>query len=250
MSDVKATVSSNYMEETKAKLLTNPHPPESRNVLIVGGTDDNIGGAIARSLPPHYKFMLTQFDAGKLRELWDLDEYDTVVFVNGESHLDWIENQPNGKIESAIYNSLTASVLGTGDFVRETIDHPHKKHIVYIGSMAYRNVLNGSAPYCAAKARLAMFTRCMAWELAPKNYDVFAVHPSNTEGMPMSEKTIEGLMRYRDMTREQAEAYWGASLPKERWLQGDDIGEVVRFLISGNATYMSGSNVELTGGQR
>ena len=66
----------------------------------------------------------------------------------------------------------------------------------------------------------------------------------------MTEETIKGLMRYRYLTRSEAEEYWGASLPKERWLQPADIAETVAFLISGKADYLSGSNIEMAGGQR
>jgi ketoreductase len=116
--------------------------------------------------------------------------------------------------------------------------------------MAYKAVLNGSSPYCAAKAGLAHFARCLAWELAPKAFDVFCVHPSNTKGTPMTEETIKGLMRYRGLDRKEAEAYWGAVLPKWQWLLPENIADLVSFLVSGKAEYLSGANLDMAGGQR
>lgn len=179
-----------------------------------------------------------------------IEEVDTVVFVNGTNYMDWIERWDEDAIYAVVQDSLTASMIGTSKFVRATKDTNYRKNIVYIGSMAYNHVLNASAPYCAAKAGLAHFSRCMAWELAPKNYDVFTVHPSNTAGAPMSEATIRGIMRYRGVDREAAEQYWGAVLPKDRWLDKHDIGEMVADLISGSREYMSGGQIELAGGQR
>jgi hypothetical protein len=66
----------------------------------------------------------------------------------------------------------------------------------------------------------------------------------------MTEHTIEGLMNYRGLTREQAEAYWSDSLPRANWLSAKNIGELVEFLISGKADYLSGANLEMAGGQR
>ena len=66
----------------------------------------------------------------------------------------------------------------------------------------------------------------------------------------MTRKTIEGLMRYRHLTLEQATAYWGAVLPKDHWLQPEEIADTVYHLISGKADYQSGANIELAGGQR
>jgi hypothetical protein len=90
----------------------------------------------------------------------------------------------------------------------------------------------------------------MGWELTPKGYDVFCVHPSNTEGTPMTRKTIEEIMKYRGIPRDEATAYWGSLNLKDHWLQITEIGEIVRFLLSGHACHMSGTQVELSGGQR
>jgi len=244
------------MEDTKSKYLQNPLPPVSRKALVVGYSEDNIGGEISRRLEADglevYSAEEEELPASSLSSFKRLPEYDTIIFNNGRTHLDWIEKQDERQIDEVVYNSLTSSMTGTADFVGATKDKPYQKNIVYIGSMAYRNVLNGSAPYCAAKAGLAMFARCMAWELAPKNYNVFCVHPSNTEHAPMSAETVRGLMRYRSLNREDAEAYWGASLPRSAWLQKQDIASVVSYLVSGDsgASYLSGSNIELGGGQR
>ena len=149
-----------------------------------------------------------------------------------------------------VETNLTATMLLVRDFVRFTLLLPYRKHIVLIGSMAGTHVLNASAAYCASKAGLAMYVRAAAWELAPKGYDVFGVNPSNTEGTPMTAKTIDGLARYRGLSREEATAYWGACLPKAAWLQPADIAGVVAFLLSGAGSYLSGANLDLAGGQR
>ena len=76
------------------------------------------------------------------------------------------------------------------------------------------------------------------------------INPSNVEGAPMSEATIEGLARYRNMSMAEARKYWGAVCPKERFLNTQDICHVVDFLLSGRAEYLSGSAIDLKGGQR
>jgi NAD(P)-dependent dehydrogenase (short-subunit alcohol dehydrogenase family) len=169
---------------------------------------------------------------------------------HGANHLDWVEDAPIDKNNNTIDVNLKGSINLAQRFVRGTIDRPYKKTIIAIGSMAYRSVLNGSAAYCASKAGLAMFMRCLAWELAPKGFGVYTIHPSNTLGAPMSEETIVGLMRYRGLSREEARDYWGASLPKKQWLTPENISDMVNFILSGKAEYLSGSNIELPGGQR
>lgn len=250
----KEEVSGSHMALLRAKYLANPYPPEKRNALVVGTGDENIGDGIADTLEAAGMHTVClrerEMRAENLNHFRTLHRFDTIVFVNGRSHLDWIEDQPQEDVYSVIRDSLTASILGTKHFVNATLDTPFQKQIVYIGSMAYRSVLNASAPYCAAKAGLAMFARCMAWELAPKNYNVFTVHPSNTKGTPMTEETIQGLMRYRNLDRAGAEAYWSANPLRTEMLTKENIGDVVAFLVSGKADYLSGTQFELGGGQR
>jgi NAD(P)-dependent dehydrogenase (short-subunit alcohol dehydrogenase family) len=250
----KDQIARDYLAVTKAKHL---NPGVRRNLggsdaVVVGSDcDGNIGAVIANRLLgtmanvyEHDKFSWHPDFMGSYSGL------NTLILANGTTHLDWIEDQPAEKIEEVINDCLTTSIKATQAFVKYTIGKPEAKYIVFVGSMAYRSVLNGSAPYCAAKAGLAHFARCVAWELAPKGYNVFIVHPSNTEGTPMTEATIAGLQRYRGLSREDAEGYWGASLPRAAWLQPESIADVVEFLVSGNADYMSGGNIDLTGGQR
>ena len=256
MSD-KAQISSDYLQATKDKYLVNTDVPSplDRRCVVLGTAYGNIGQQIAYTLQHRMGYSVktyteTEVLASEVSSIPNISKTDTIVFNNGETHLDWMEDQPEEKIVSVIQNTLTETIIGTGQFVQATKDLNCKKNIVFVGSMAYKSVLNGSAPYCAAKAGLAMFARCMAWELAPKNYNVFIVHPSNVEDSPMSDKTIQDLARYRGISLQEAEAYWSASLPREDWLQKEDIANMVARLVSGEMGYASGSQIELAGGQR
>jgi NAD(P)-dependent dehydrogenase (short-subunit alcohol dehydrogenase family) len=248
----KDHVSNSYIERQKAIHGKKPLA-ERRSALIIGADPGNIGDAIKLRLLgdgigincPH----VLDFDVRSPPEKF-VNSYDILILANGYTKLNWFEDNTHENIQHTFDVNVIGSLKTANQFVKNTIDKPYKKYIVFIGSMAYRNVLNGSAAYCASKAALAMATKCLAWELAPKGYNVFCVHPSNTEGTPMTERTITGLMRYRNLDRERAEAYWGAVLPKDKWLQPDDIAETVSFLVSGKADYQSGANVELAGGQR
>ena len=248
----KEQVSGHYME-----MMRHQHAfkelRQQRTVLITGSEKEgSIGQAILNriTLEGNKTFIPFEGDVRAGRDRDAYNEIDTLIFCHGVTHLDWFEECPEKDIKHIIEVNLTATMCMTRDFVQDTIEMEWRKQIIYIGSMAYRNVLNGSAAYCASKAGLAMFARCMAWELAPKGYDVFIIHPSNTEGAPMSEDTIQGLMRYRHLNRTEAEEYWGACLPRDKWLQPGDIAEMVSHLMSGKAGYLSGTQIDMAGGQR
>jgi NAD(P)-dependent dehydrogenase (short-subunit alcohol dehydrogenase family) len=233
-------------------------PKQERSVLIVGVRGNNIGRGIYDCLSEVDRFKIvdwtdrSRLDVTLRAELgkFPFGGYDTLVLCNGSTHLDWIEDQKPETIFKVVDDCLTGSILATSEFVRRTMNLPYLKYIVYIGSMAHRSVLNASAPYCAAKAGLDHFTRCMGWELTPKGYRVFCVHPSNTEGTPMTEATIQGLMRYRNLDREGAEAYWAHVNQMPRWLQPHDVAATVGWLVSGQADFLSGTSISMSGGGR
>lgn len=255
----KSRVSWDYMTNQKARHAGKEIRPV-RRVLITGADKSNsIGAAIEKKLQACvYETARLEVDVrdnamqirAAILKSFEGQLPDALVMSHGVTHLDWFEDCPEEKIRDIIDVNLIGSAIVAQEFVKLTIEEPCAKSIVSIGSMAYRAVLNGSAAYCASKAGLAHLMKCLAWELAPKGYSVFSVHPSNTEGAPMSEDTIQGLMRYRGLNRQEAEAYWGASLPKARWLQPQDIADEVEILLSGRVEYLSGGNIEMAGGQR
>lgn len=252
---IKAQKSGDYLAQQRTKHGWKPHRPPSRRLVITGADIEakNIGWAIAESLAWETKFY--QLDIRHEEEVHDgkspiYQGATDLVLSHGVTHLDWFEDAPAHKLREIIDVNLTGTALVIQNFVKATIDAPYRKRIVVIGSMAHRAVLNGSAMYCASKAGVAHLVRCLAWELAPKGFDIYCVHPSNVADAPMSEETIRGLMRYRNMTREEAEAYWCDSPIRSAVLTKEEIAEVVGFLLSGCVPYLAGSQIELAGGMR
>jgi NAD(P)-dependent dehydrogenase (short-subunit alcohol dehydrogenase family) len=259
----KAVVHKQYLQRFSEQARSNPR--EGRRALVVGAPEQagefgNIGAGIATALAQsgvqvHKVDRLDGYNAGDphmwQRMLPEIDP-DIVVFANGESWLDWIEDQPMRKVDNVIFNTLIASIIGTQEFVRYALDKPHRKHLVYICSMAAKAVLNASGPYCAAKAGLHQFAKCMAWELTPKGFDVNIIHPSNTADTPMTEETIAGVQRYRGFSREEAEEYWSAiNSLGGHWPTTAEIGDLVATLVTKPwARNLSGADIEIRAGQR
>lgn len=189
-------------------------------------------------------------DPNIVRIASELSGSDILVVGHGDMDLKWFEDYTFNDFEYSINENVLSQMKLVKEWVKNTIDAPYKKYIVLIGSMAYDNVLNGSIPYMVGKAGLSMLVRGLAWELAPKNYNVIGVHPSNTLDTPMTDKTIEKITQFRNIDRAEAENYWGAILPKEKFLTKDEISELINFFVSGKCDYLSGSNIELRGGQR
>jgi NAD(P)-dependent dehydrogenase (short-subunit alcohol dehydrogenase family) len=177
--------------------------------------------------------------------------HDTLIMCHGVMNLNWFENASPKKMREIIDVNLFGTMNVAQAFVRASIGNPHRKTIISIGSMAYTKVLNGSAAYCASKAGAAMAMKCLAWELAPKGFDVYSIHPSNVEDTPMSDETVAGLMSYRDLSHEDAISYWRDTCLRSSQLTKGEIAHLAWQLYSNNSTgFLSGSNLELSGGQR
>lgn len=248
--NVKSDISNEYLAQQMEEHGGKPYPAKISALMTGAWSPTSIGYAISQMLKRHDDFYdSTTMDVRHIKGTIS-PGYNALIMCHGVSHLDWFENAPMEKMQEIVDVNLTGTIRLTQAFVKATIETPVRKRIIAIGSMAHRSVLNGSAAYCASKAGLAMLCRCLAWELAPKGYDVYCIHPSNTYGTPMSEQTIEGLARYRCMTREDAERYWNDSAMRDESLRVEEIADLVGFILHRPAAYLSGCNIELAGGQR
>jgi 3-oxoacyl-[acyl-carrier protein] reductase len=96
---------------------------------------------------------------------------------------------------------------------------------------------DGQSHYCAAKAAIMSFTRCLAKEVAQHNIRVNAIAP----GVIWN----EFLARiYPQETTEQ----WPKSVPLGRVGQPIDIAKVVLFLVTEASGYVTGETICVSGG--
>jgi NAD(P)-dependent dehydrogenase (short-subunit alcohol dehydrogenase family) len=218
------------------------------NIMISGASKENsIGKEIIKKFTGYIK-EITEDVIGD--EFYFNEPYTTLIMCHGYTYMDWLENVPDEETARIIDTNLYGSIRLVRQFVHDTIKLPYRKKIISIGSMAYNKVLNGSAAYCASKAGLNHFIRCAAWELAPKGFDVYIIHPSNVVDTPMTNDTIEHLMRYRNLDLADAKAYWGANSLRESLLTKDEIVQMVEFIVYNDVDYLSGCPIELNGGNR
>ena len=110
--------------------------------------------------------------------------------------------------------------------------------VVNISSSAGRSVSTLGGPhYTTAKAAVLGFTRAVAKEMAPFGITVNAVCPGlvNTE---MVSEVITGA---------QARDY-ADSFPIGRLAEPEEVAELVAFLASGRAAYVTGASLDINGG--
>ena len=114
--------------------------------------------------------------------------------------------------------------------------------IVNLASIAGRGFSDSaSSAYAAAKGGIIAMTRKLAFELGPFNITINAIAPSLT----LSERLSP---RWNQMAPEDQEAAI-ARVPLRRIARPIDQARVICFLASGDAAFVTGQTIDVTGGQ-
>lgn len=121
---------------------------------------------------------------------------------------------------------------------REMVREGRGGRVVVISSVSGERAEMGSSAYCGSKAAVRMMTRCWALDLAPFGITVNSIAPG------MTETRLWGAVAARREARETLER----ELPFGRVGQPADIGNLVCWLASDEAEYMTGSYNVMDGG--
>ncbi|MCG5536635.1 3-oxoacyl-ACP reductase FabG [Ectothiorhodospira mobilis] len=137
--------------------------------------------------------------------------------------------------EDIIRTNLTA-VYRMSKAVLRGMTRARRGRIIHIGSVVGSSGNAGQTNYAAAKAGLLGFTKSLAREVGPRGVTVNTVAPGFID---------------TDMTRDLPEAQRDALLgqiPLGRLGMPEEVAEVVAFLASPAAAYVTGETIHVNGG--
>lgn len=109
----------------------------------------------------------------------------------------------------------------------------HGGRIVNMSSLSGLKGLAGQSNYCAAKAAVIGATRALAQETAARNVTVNAVAPGFIE---------------TDMTKDLPKEELLKMVPMKRFGKPEEVAELVGFLCSDAAAYITGEVISINGG--
>jgi 3-oxoacyl-[acyl-carrier protein] reductase len=136
---------------------------------------------------------------------------------------------------------LKGSFLCSKAAQRYMVEQEYGKIVMTSSIVALGN--KGQANYSAAKAGLQALARTLALELGRFNVNVNAVAPGWIE----TEMTKEAAERV-GMTMEDMKEQFARNIPLKRFGRVEDIANVVAFLVSDEASYISGETIYVAGG--
>jgi NAD(P)-dependent dehydrogenase (short-subunit alcohol dehydrogenase family) len=122
--------------------------------------------------------------------------------------------------------------------------------IVHITSIQRRAPLPTSIPYAAAKAALTNYSKALSNELAPKGIRVNAVCPGYIE-TEAAYRMAEEIGQINDISVDEARSQIMESIsgiPLGAPGSPADVGELVAFLVSDRAAYITGVEYVIDGG--
>ena len=140
------------------------------------------------------------------------------------------ENEWRAVIETNLYGTIHFARLVVHDFMKQK-----RGRIVNITSVSGQTGLPGQTNYAASKAGIIGFTKALAKEVAPYGVTVNAVSPGYID---------TDMLDTRSGQRERILA----KIPMRRIGQSYEVAKVVKFLLSEDASYITGQVLTVDGG--
>ena len=244
--------------------MNNPFSLSGKTILVTGASA-GIGRGIAIACAGMgAQVVLTARNAERLQE--------TLSMLEGEGHSYIVADLTIETQRVALVNQLpmldgVVQCAGVGSRVpckmlsQEDLDHVMKPNteapmllqalllsekkiqkqasVVFIASAAATMPTAGNAVYSASKAAMVAYAKCLALELAPRQIRVNCISPT----MVWTDLALVGA------TTEQlteAEKHY----PLKRYGKPEDIASLAIYLLSDASAWMTGSNIEITGGSQ
>ena len=163
--------------------------------------------------------------------------FDILINNAGIWPTSYVKDMTEDEWNRTVAINLTGPFLTCREAVRRWLAAGRAGRIVNVSSQAaFHGSTSGHAHYAASKAGLVAFTVSLAREVARQGIHVNAVAP----GMMVTDMTRDALaedeQRYLDRT------------PLGRIADPSEVANVIVFLASDRASYMTGATVDVTGG--
>ena len=171
------------------------------------------------------------------------------ILVNnaGISGLSLIDDPDDSQWFNIVDTNLNGMYLITKEILKHMPDHSGGR-VINISSVLGKFGVPGYTAYCTTKHGMIGFTRALALEVVDRGITVNTVCPGwvDTE---MATQGINETAAFQGITPEEFRAQAVAGVPIKRFLEADEIAELVCYLASDQAKGITGQAINICGGQ-
>ncbi len=211
-----------------------PAEETARAIREAGGEAVGIACDVARK---------DDVDAAVERAVREFGQLDVLVACAGLTRDNLIHKMSEEDWDVVVATHLKGSFLAAQAAQRHMVGRRYGKMVFTSSTSALGN--RGQANYAAVKAGIQGLTRTLAIELGPFGVNVNAVAPGFIETR-MTRQTAERI----GIDYEAMKAKAAAEIPVRRVGQPEDVGHVIAFLCSDEASFVSGQVIYVAGGPR
>lgn len=172
---------------------------------------------------------------------------DILVDVAGISTMDFLVESQTSDFDKTFQVNTRGAYLALKYFTKTMIDHQKQGRVIVIASQAGKNGYRGMAAYVASKHAVLGLVKTLAIETAANQILVNAVCPGIIETEMKQRERVEG-GTLRGMSAEAVRQEDISQVPLGRTGTPQDVANVVLFLASPLASYMTGQSINVTGG--
>ena len=163
---------------------------------------------------------------------------DIVVNNAGIETRTSVLNTTEAEYDRVMDINLKGAFFGTQIAARQMIEQGEGGRIINISSIHEDWPMPGNTPYCLSKGGMRMLTRNAGVELAPHGITVVGVGPGAV-ATPINVETMED---------PQLMAQLNAAIPLGRMARPEEIANLVVWLASDEASYVTATTVVVDGG--
>lgn len=186
---------------------------------------------------------MLQFDVTNKEEVEA--KLDTWMEAHPDDYVAYLVNNAGIRRDNVMYmmsDEEWSSVLGisvngffyvTRKLLPKMMQRRHGGSIVNVASLSGLKGIKGQTNYSAAKAALIGATKALALETASRQVRVNAVAPGFIE---------------TDMTKGLEQDELIGNIPMKRFGKPEEVAQVVSFLLSDAASYITGETISINGG--
>jgi NAD(P)-dependent dehydrogenase (short-subunit alcohol dehydrogenase family) len=241
----------------------NPFSLEGKNIFVTGASS-GIGRGIAVTCSKMgAKVIINGRNATKLQETYSLMEHESAIIVSGDLNdastlTSLVGSLP--KLDGVVHCAGIGQRIPCKDLQVENVNQVmdinfkapvmlqaellrQKKinkaaSIVFVASIASWSPSFGNSVYSASKGAIISYSNCLALELAPRKIRVNCISPA----------MVWTNLIYCDGTDEEQLKEDEQRYPLKRYGKPDDIANLAVYMLSDASSWMTGSNVKITGG--